>query len=256
MKCSLGMRASGERAGGPCVLAVGRLGMLLLVLFITVNVTRSTFTRRIAVSVGPTGGALTSILPVVSRSTNIRFSCSLSLLGTRARERKGVSNSLARILSAVLRKAKVDCAILGSGEVTLSHDMRTTGPPVRMGRCRLAKAMSSTVNPLPNITIVRDPKGKAMASLSNGCDVGIGASSGIDFGCVNCIAIGRGITKETIVSITVQRSTARLRRLIIINCHAMGGVSLAKTISSISVGEGRSRPVAGSARVLCGAPNL
>lgn len=124
----------------------------------------------------------------------------------------------------------------------------------------VANIMGSRSNrPLVNIGIVRGKAaGNSVASISNGCDISMGKNGAVlIFSCVNCVSRRVPIKGRGALGIAVGRSARRLRRIIIVNCNATGGGSLAKTVSAIGTRDLRGRaPHSIRSLLETGTPNI
>ncbi len=79
--------------------------------------------------------------------------------------------------------------------------------------------------------------GTAIASVSNGFDVGISANrTALLIDCMNFRSIRRHLSNEAALAVALIPSTRVVSRLIIINCNIVGHDSLANSISSVSRG--------------------
>lgn len=101
----------------------------------------------------------------------------------------------------------------------------------------VAKAIASTGDrPLINIgMLIGNAAANTVASVSNGFSIDKGGKDALIFSCVNVLA-RRIICGKATLHIIVGSSSGTLRRIIIVNCRAIGGSSLAKTITIISAG--------------------
>lgn len=101
----------------------------------------------------------------------------------------------------------------------------------------VAKAMMSASGlPLVNIgIIVGNASANAAASLSNGFALAKRGKRALIFSCVK-VALRRVICGKGPLRIVVGSSSGTLRRIIVVNCRAIGGSSLANTMTMISAG--------------------
>lgn len=75
---------------------------------------------------------------------------------------------------------------------------------------------------------------KAIASFSNGCALRIPDKGGVlRVSCVNCGAGRVAVKGGDLVGVGVRPSARTLSRIIMVNCNAIGGHSLANTITSV-----------------------
>lgn len=91
--------------------------------------------------------------------------------------------------------------------------------------------------------VIRNAAGNVVASLSNGFSLRYPMNSALGADCVNCLTQAIGMAKGVgTLGVALGRSARALSRMIIINCNAVGGSSLANSITSIGtrrvVGQG------------------
>lgn len=111
-------------------------------------------------------------------------------------------------------------------------------------------AIGSTGNrPLVNMDIVRiNAGGNTIASVGNGCALGIGPKTGLGLSCVKFAsgAVGTDNGDRVILS----RSGATLGRIIIMNCNAVHHGSMASSVAAIGTGSLGGKICASPTRVL------
>lgn len=92
--------------------------------------------------------------------------------------------------------------------------------------------------------------GKAVANVSNSFSLGVSSGNALIISFMNCGARRIRIGKRGRLRMILSRSTRVLSRIIIVKCNAVGGDSLAKTISSVNGGSVGSSPMSGLKRTV------
>lgn len=217
--------------------AVGVVGLAILVLTIYLSdIITSACTRATALGISTGGRALRGILGRVRGRSRFLFFCGLRRVGGG----RGVSvgrggTGVRAILSTVTTGANLGCAVGSHRVILASRTTPTSATAARRGH-GIANAMDSTFNPITNTGIVRgNAAGNAAASVSKGFSVRIPTGTALRVSFVKCVPRSVIIGGRGIVGILLGRSARTLRRIVIINCNAVGGGSVANTITSIGV---------------------
>lgn len=117
---------------------------------------------------------------------------------------------------------------------------------------RLANLIASTTGrPVVNTDMMRgNAAGKIVASFSNGFTLDMSPGTAVVVSCINCTARRIPMGKGAGVQIALGRSARVLSRIMIINCKAVGGDSVANTVSSMSMSSLMGHAAAGPTRTL------
>lgn len=126
---------------------------------------------------------------------------------------------------------------------TCTRDLAMANGIVSDRKCRIVKDDMA----VGNITNI-----KAIASMGNGCALGIGSTSGsmLIFSCMNVAPRRIGIGGQDMVGIALRTSTMLLRSIIMVNCTTIPHESLAKSMASIDDGRLSGIPMDSIARTL------
>lgn len=135
----------------------------------------------------------------------------------------------------------------GLSELLVDSTLYTIYAVIDTRRMGMGNVMGSTANrAIVNTSIVIGNAGaNAIASFSNGFRMRYTPNSALIVSCVKCGARRMGTSSG--VRMALRRSTGSLRRMIMANCAARGGTSLANSITIISAGglgaDSRASPV-------------
>lgn len=112
--------------------------------------------------------------------------------------------------------------------------------------------MASTANrAMVNTDMLRgNAAGKIVASVSNGFSLGISPGTAVVVSCINCTTRRVPLGNQGDLGMVLGRSARVLSRIIIVNCNAVGGDSVANTVSSMSARRLAGHTAAGPTRTL------
>lgn len=160
------------------------------------------------------------------------------------------------MIRRVLVKRGIDCAIRNGSVVVGGGDGRTAR---RGGGDAVDKVVASGCKrPVVNTGVGRGGNaGKAVSSVSKGFRLAISRNDDMRVSCLKCLARRIGAEGGARLTVSVGRSTRTLSRIIIMKCKAVGGESLANTVSSVGVSRAPIRAFAAIDRTLTkGTTNL
>lgn len=114
----------------------------------------------------------------------------------------------------------------------------------------IGKRMGSTLKKIVNTGMIRGKgsAGNAVASLSNGFALAIPRKTALIISFVKCGA--RRMTTTPSMVVALRSSTRLLNRIIMVNCNATGGGSLAKSIATVDTSGVMGNTIASTASVL------
>lgn len=106
----------------------------------------------------------------------------------------------------------------------------------RRGNGRVSNAVASDRNtPMVNTAILRiNAAGTTVASLSNRFALGMHPNMGLGVSCVNFGSVLMAMNSAGRCGVRLGRSARTVRRVMIMNCNARGGMGLANTVTAVS----------------------
>lgn len=157
---------------------------------------------------------------------------------------------LGSVLSRMLRGRNLSCGIDGGAVIVIGTRTRT--PIGRQGAGGVSNIVASRANlPMTKTGVmIGKAAGKAVSSVSKGFSLRTTPKRVLRVSCVNFLPVRMGVSGGGAFSVLVGRSTRNLSRIIIVNCNAMGGESLAKTITSIGTTGVSTIPASATSRTL------
>lgn len=204
---------------------------------ITYYVSTSACTRNCGLSVGGRGDDVVRVLGSVRGGDRFAFFFGSGGIGMGGGTDVGMgSTALSRTLTRMLGGANCSCRVVSQRMlVGATSSSISSIPDMRRGRGTVANVVGSMGNrPVVNTGIIRgNAAGNAIASVRKEFSLGITPNTALMISCVKCAADRVIINGGASLTVDLGRSSRVLSRIIIINCKAVGGGSLANTITTI-----------------------
>lgn len=216
---------------GAVVSVEGRLVVLVLMLLYTPISTRG---GRGLVALGFAGVPLSRTVPGIRGRDKCAFFCRSRRVSVGRGIDLGIGGrAVGGAVTTLLGKAGIGFRV-STARVVLCA--KGGGGTVSKRPRGVSNAMVSRDNrPVVKTGIViRKADANIVASLSKGCAVGTPTKDGLGVSCVNCIARAMGTNEGDAMGLI--RSDGALTRIIMVNCNARHGSSLAKNLMSMSRG--------------------
>lgn len=200
--------------------------------------------RRIEVAVRRGGMPLDGMFGRVRRGASYSFLVQGGSMGAgRGMSVSTGGGAITRVLKVLFSNGNVGCR-MGNGHVSMCGTIQRRA--VKNGH-GIAKRMASGVRrTIVNTSIFMvKTSGNAVASVGKRFSLRLPSSgTGLRIDCVNCGARMVGIKGGSSMGVMLMRSSGTLRRIIIMNCKARGGIGLAKTIRAMGSSELTGGPIA------------